>query len=140
MPVAIDTISQLDLFKDLNTAELTRIAAITQLLRVGEGETLTRRDDAANTFYIIISGMFMISYQKERALTLNRKGDFVGWSSVADPQRYTGATTALTAGEVLAIAGSDMLSLMDENPDLKDKVMARITAGSTPRKTLDAAE
>ncbi len=140
MPVAIDTISQLDLFKDLKTAELTRIAAITQLLRVGEGETLTRRDDAANTFYIIISGMFMISYQKERALTLNRKGDFVGWSSIADPQRYTGTTTALTAGEVLAIAGSDMLALMDENPDLKDKVMARITAGSTPRKTLDAAE
>ncbi len=140
MPVAIDTISQLDLFKDLKTAELTRIAAITQLLRVGEGETLTRREGTANTFYIIISGMFMISYQKERALTLNRKGDFVGWSSIADPQRYTGTTTALTAGEVLAIAGSDMLALMDENPDLKDKVMARITAGSTPRKTLDAAE
>ncbi len=140
MPVATDTISQLDLFKDLKTAELTRIAAIAQLLRVGEGEILTRRDNTANTFYIIISGMFMISYQKERALTLNRKGDFIGWSSIADPQRYTGTTTALTAGEVLAITGSDMLALMDDNPDLKDKVMARITAGSTPRKMLDAAE
>lgn len=138
MPVAIDTISPMELFEDLKTAELAQIAAAMELLHISEGESLTYRGNTADMFYIVLSGMFMIAYQNERALTLNQKGDLIGWSTFVDPFRYTGTTTALTEGEVLAIAGPDLMAVMDRNPEAKSKIMARISASSALRQALSA--
>ncbi len=126
MSADIQTLKSLDLFADLNFGELEQIAPLMHLMKVTEGEVLTRKGETARTFFIILSGNFMLSFKEERSFTLHNKGNIIGWSTVVTPFRYTGTAIALTDGLVLSMAGQEFLRLIQGDSALGDKIMRKI--------------
>ena len=126
MSTDIQTLKSLDLFADLNFGELEQIAPLMHLMKVAEGEVLTRKGEPARTFFIILSGNFMLSFKKERSFTLHNKGNIIGWSTVVTPFRYTGTAVALTDGLVLSMPGQEFLRLIQSDSALGDKIMRKI--------------
>ncbi|MDL2123997.1 MAG: cyclic nucleotide-binding domain-containing protein [Deltaproteobacteria bacterium] len=126
MSTDIQTLKSLDLFADLNFGELEQIAPLMHLMKVAEGEVLTRKGEPACTFFIILSGNFMLSFNEERSFTLHNKGNIIGLSTVVIPFRYTGTAVALTDGLVLLMQGQEFLRLIQSNSALGDKIMRKI--------------
>jgi len=126
MSTDIQTLKSLDLFADLNFGELEQIAPLMHLMKVTEGEVLTRKCEPARTFFIILSGSFMLSFKEERSFTLHNKGNIIGLSTVVTPFRYTATAVALTDGLVLLMQGQEFLRLVQSNSALGDKIMRKI--------------
>ena len=126
MSIDIQTLKALDFFADLSFDELEQIAPLMHLMKVAEGEVLTRKGEPARTFFIVLSGNFMLSFKEERSFTLHNKGNIIGWSTVVTPFRYTGTAIALTDGLVLSMAGREFLSLIQSDSVLGDKIMRKI--------------
>ena len=126
MSTDIQTLKSLDLFADLNFGELEQIAPLMHLMKVTEGEVLTRIGEPARTFFIILSGNFMLSFKEERSFTLHDKGNIIGWSTVVTPFRYKGTAIALTDGLVLFMPGQEFLRVIQSNAALGDKIMRKI--------------
>ena len=126
MSTDIQTLNSLDFFADLNFDELEQVAPLMHLMKVTEGEVLTRRGEPARTFFIILSGNFMLSFKDERSFTLHNKGDIIGWSTVVTPFRYKGTATALTDGLALSMPGQEFLDLVQSNSAIGDKIMQKI--------------
>lgn len=126
MPTDIQTLESLDLFAELNSGELEQLAPLMHTARVSEGEVLIRKGDPAQTFFVVLSGNFMISFKEGRAITLHEKGEIMGWSTVVTPFQYRGTAIALTEGNVLTMSGQEILRLIQENSTLSEKIMKKI--------------
>jgi CRP-like cAMP-binding protein len=126
MSTDIQTLKSLDLFADLNFGELEKIASLMHMMKVTEGEVLTRKGEPARTFFIVLSGNFMLSFKKERSFTLHNKGNIIGWSTVVTPFQYRGTAIALTDGLVLSMPGQEFLRLIQSDSALGDKIMRKI--------------
>ena len=94
---------------------------------VKKGEAIIRKDTPALTLFVIISGKYELSFENGRSITLDKKGEIMGWSSVVAPFRYTGTVTALTDGDVLYISGRDFFQLIQANNVLGEKIMKKIS-------------
>ncbi len=123
MSVEIEKIQTLDLFKGLNEEEIKHIAELITLIEVAEGEELVRAETPARYFFIILSGNFMVSFKNGRAITLHKKGDIMGWSTLISPFYYTGTITALTKGTVYSIFGNDLMDLIQNSSDFGNNIM-----------------
>lgn len=126
MPADIQTLESLELFNDLSKDELKEISGFMEPVKVSEGEMLARRKDTAHTFFITLSGNYMISFKEGRAFTIHDKGDVIGMSTVIAPFQFQSTTIALTEGEVLSMPGSKLLELIQGNSYLGDKIMHRL--------------
>jgi len=133
MPNNEYTLGSCGLFATLNPEELEQIQALIQHQKVVESEVLVQKGAPAVTFFINLSGNFMISFDEGRAITLHQKGDIMGWSAVFTPFRYKGTIVALTDGEVLTIPGEDFLRLVLSNAALGDKIMKKINRVAAER-------
>ncbi|MBN1932864.1 MAG: cyclic nucleotide-binding domain-containing protein [Desulfobacterales bacterium] len=124
----IDTqaLETLNLFKGFEPDEIEQIASLMHHKRTMEGEVLTRRGDCAETFYILISGYYIIYFEEGESVVLHKKGEIIGWSTAATLFNYLGTTVALTDGEVLSMPGEDFLDLIRNNSMLGDKIMKKI--------------
>lgn len=134
MAADFQTLQTLELLKELTEDELETVAGMASLLRVQEGEVLTRRNDPAHTFYIVLSGNYMIYFKGGQAFTLHDRGDVIGMATVISPYYYRGTTVALTDGEVLSFAGGKFSELMQGNSVLGDKLMRKL-AGVISHRT-----
>jgi len=130
-------IKRLDIFRDLSSEEWAEVYPLLNCMRTIEGEDLIREGDRAHTFFIILSGHLMIHYRDGRALTVNQKGDIIGWSTVISPFRYTANVTSLTAGELLSIPGERFLELLQGNASLGEKLIKRINETIHHRQQID---
>lgn len=139
MTIDIHVLEGLSLFSDLSAQEKSAIAEIMQQTAVMEGEVLATRGRTAHTFFVVLSGSFMVHFDKGRAFTLQKKGDIMGWSAVVTPFKYTGTMTALTDGEVLHASGKSFLRLIQSNAELGDRVMKKINAVVSERRPFWAA-
>jgi CRP-like cAMP-binding protein len=122
----ISILESLEIFEELSADELAELSALIHTMRVREGEVLTRRGDTAHTFYIVLSGNYMIYFKGGRAFTLHHRGDLIGVATILTPFRYRGTTVALTDGEVLAMAGDKFMELIQSNASLGDKLLLRL--------------
>jgi CRP-like cAMP-binding protein len=126
MATDIEILGSLALFNSLHTNELELIANLIRPVRVTESEILTRRNDPATTFYIVLSGHFMVYFAENRAITLHDRGDVMGWATLVRPHNYNGTTIALTDGEVLSMDGQEFLTLIQGNAAIGEKIMKKI--------------
>jgi CRP-like cAMP-binding protein len=124
--MTVEELQQLDLFKDLSHSEVVQIQAISKTASILEGESLFEMGNPAHTFFVILSGDYMIYFNDGTAFTLHERGEVTGWSTVVRPYQYTGTAVALTNGEVLAFDGSELLRLVQGDAVLGDKMMAKV--------------
>lgn len=136
MPTDIATLQSLELFQELQPDELDQVSELATAMRITEGEVLTRRNDPAHSFYVVLSGNFMIYFKEGRAFTIHKKGEIIGMATVITPFRYRGTTVALTDGEVLRIPGDKFLETIQNNSSLAEKLMRRINDTLSKRAPL----
>jgi CRP-like cAMP-binding protein len=126
MATDVQTLKSLELFKELDGDEMLAVAGLAFPLRVREGEVLTRRKDPAHTFYIVLSGNYMVYFKGGQAFTIHDRGAVIGMGTMFTPFHYRGTTVALTDGEVLSISGAKFLELFRGNSGLGDKLMRKL--------------
>lgn len=130
MYMAVDpkALQDISLFEDMDEDELFKISQLMNHATIQEGEILTQRGEGAHSFYVILSGNYMVSFEKGRAFTLHDKGQIIGWSSIVTPFKYTGTAVALTQGEVLSMSSEDFRVLLQEDARISEKLMLKISA------------
>ena len=127
MAVNPKTFYDMPLFRDMDADALGKISSLMNYMKVQEGELLTQNGQNAHTFYVILSGNFMISFNDDRAFTLHERGQIIGWSSVVAPFRYTGTAVALTRGEVLSLSAASFRELLMGDARISEMLMKKIT-------------
>ena len=132
-----EELKHLKIFSTLLPDEWTEVYPLLNRLKILEGEQLIQQGVRAHTFFVILHGHFMVHYPDGRALTINKKGDIIGWSSVISPFRYTANVTALTEADVLSIPGVKFLELLQSNADLGDKLVKTINEMVHHRQSID---
>jgi CRP-like cAMP-binding protein len=124
--IDIQILKSIELFKDLDGGELGQLASILNPVRVTEGETLMRRGEPAQTFYVVLSGNYMVYFKGGQAFTLHKLGDVIGWSTVVTPFYYRATGIALTNGDLLSMSRLEFLRLVQKNAVLSGKIMKKI--------------
>ncbi|MFP4531984.1 MAG: Crp/Fnr family transcriptional regulator [Desulfobacterales bacterium] len=132
-----EELKNLKIFSALLPDEWSEVYPLLNRLKILEGEELIRKGTRAHTFFVILHGHFMVHYPDGRALTINKRGDIIGWSSVISPFRYTADVTALTESEVLSIPGAKFLELLQSNAELGDKLVKTINELVHNRQSID---
>lgn len=128
MAVDPNTLLDISLFEGMDQDGLEKISGLMTMAEIQEGEALTRKGDTAHSFYIILSGNYMVSFDMGRAFTLHLKGQIIGWSSVVSPFKYTGTAVALTRGEVLCLSSEALRQLLQEDARISERLMLKISA------------
>lgn len=128
MPASLELLRSIELFSTFTQEELEKIAPLVNPMKVMEGEILARRGYRASTFFIVIKGNFMLSFENGKAITLHNKGDIMGWSTLVTPFQYRGTVIALTKGEVLTLPGQEFYLLLQSESVLSSKIMDEINS------------
>jgi CRP-like cAMP-binding protein len=128
MPASPELLKSIEMFSTFTEEELEKIAPMVNLMKVMEGEILARRGYRARTFFIVITGNFMLSFENGKAITLHNKGDIMGWSTLVTPFTYKGTVIALTDGEVLTLPGQEFYLLLQSDSELSSKIMKEINS------------
>ncbi len=128
MPASLELLRSIELFSTFTQEELEKIAPLVNPMKVMEGEILARRGYRARTFFIVIKGNFMLSFENGKAITLHNKGDIMGWSTLVAPFQYRGTVIALTKGEVLTLPGQEFYLLLQSESVLSSKIMDEINS------------
>jgi CRP-like cAMP-binding protein len=128
MPASPELLKSIEMFSTFTEEELEKIAPLVNPMKVMEGEFLARRGYRARTFFIVITGNFMLSFENGKAITLHNKGDIMGWSTLVTPFTYKGTVIALTDGEVLTLPGQEFYLLLQSDSELSSKIMKEINS------------
>ena len=126
MPVDFQVIEPLAFFQGLKLEEVEEIAALLNHRDVKAGDVIFRKGTPALTFYIILSGAFEVSSEQGLSITVDQRGEIMGWSTVVAPFEYTGTVTATEDGNLLYISSHDFIQLIQSNNELGEKLMKKI--------------
>jgi len=115
-------IGSVPLFSDLEPAEMERIADVAVPRSFPAGSMVFREGDHSDACYVVRSGLFRVTreYPDGRAITLATlaPGDFFGELAMLDGEVRSASVETLGGdGELLALPASDMLALLERNPD-----------------------
>jgi len=136
MPVDATILQPLGFFKDLSQSEIEEFASFLSPMAVKEGDIIIRKGTSALTFFVILSGSFEVSFEKDRSITLDKRGEIMGWSTVVYPFHYTGTVKAMTDGDLLCISSRDFFQLIQTNNVLGEKIMKKINKLATERRAV----
>ena len=131
-----EEIKSLALFSELTPDEWKEIFPLLHRAWLIEGEQLAQEGEMAHTLDILLKGHLMIHFRDGRAITIERKGDIIGWSSVISPFQYTANVTSLTEGEVLALPGGKFLELLQSNAAIGEKLLKKINETIAQRRSI----
>jgi len=134
MHLDLQNIHEIDLFNELSSDELDKILPIIHPVKIFEGERLIREGGTSQTFYVIVSGNYLIYFKDGRAFTLHNKGDMIGWATIASPFTYHESAVALTDGEALMIPVEEFLNLIQSDSELGSKITKKVTETVRQRK------
>jgi CRP-like cAMP-binding protein len=126
-------------FSDLPEEDLALAAPLFCLLEAPAGTTLFRQDEAAHSFYLVISGQVALRYKPydgpELGLTRIGAGGAVGWSAVMGNRVYTATAVASTPCEFLTATGADLQTVVHEHPVAGQRLLGRLALAVSPRWT-----
>ncbi len=126
MVTNIEKIKSINLFSNLKKEDMEQVISLMETNKVYEGEVFMQRGEPALTFYVVLSGNYMIHFAEEQSFTLHNQGDIIGWSSIITPFFNTATGTALTDGELLCLHGKKLYNLLKNNPDMHYIFMKKI--------------
>lgn len=127
MPSATELLKNVNIFKDLDEAELAAVAEVCKEEKYESGQFVFHEGEAGNRLYVIVTGDVRISRDVpgsgEEALAVLKPGALFGEMSVFD--RSDRSTHAISNGgcTLLTITRPDFEMLLDFNRELAYKVL-----------------
>ena len=122
-----DLIQETRLFRNLDLAELSAVAALGEYRWFGAGEQLGSAGELASALYIIVEGMAsMPSITGTGAVLLLSRSDVYGISGMVEPHHYLVTATADTDCHVFAIPTMGLHALTDTNDSLGRRLFQEI--------------
>lgn len=134
MAVEVELLEPLFFFQDMKYNQLAEFASSLDYRTVKKGDVIIRKGTPALTFFITLSGKFQVSAEEGPSITIDRKGELMGWSTVVAPFQYTGTVEALEDGELLHISSKDFMYLIQNDNELGEKIMKKIEKVATERR------
>jgi CRP/FNR family transcriptional regulator, cyclic AMP receptor protein len=126
------TLRELELFADCDSAELERIASLITSAQVDAGDVLLVERAHDRQFIIIAEGQLRVTRghgDDERELACLGPGDFVGEMSLLDRSPRSATVTAVTKATVYACNAQEFTALLDASRS----VAAKITSAAAHR-------
>lgn len=118
------------IFKDLDDAELDKIAKICEVRTLGWGEYIFREGDDGDRLFLITKGAVRISRDLpgtgEEAITVLKKGACFGEMAMLDPSTRSTDAIVDSRCDLLTIARSEFEALMESDRELAYKVLRAV--------------
>lgn len=127
-----DELQKVDVLSGLSSAQLEKIAQISEVRSYREDEKVHEESKQANELYVLINGQIELQVQltthNERITVgvINRSNQCFGWSGVISPHYYTAAAICRQDSDVIAIDGQKLLSILEDEPAAGFMVMKGI--------------
>jgi len=132
--MVIDFLNEVRIFKGLKKNEMSEVAKIYQKTMYADEAQILKAGDNATELFIVSSGKvklkFTIALLNEPidlSIDMMKKGDFFGWSSFAEPYKYTASAYAIGETELIQFQADDMKKLCDANDHIGHILMNNIT-------------
>ena len=118
----IETLQQVDLFRDLAAPALDRLATRCQPMELAEDQVIFREGEPATAFYVVVAGavaLYRDAIGKPVQL-LGRlgPGDYFGEMGIFDRSFRTASSRAVQSSTVLLIARESLLHFLDGHPEV----------------------
>ena len=133
----LDVIKENYLFRDLSTAQLEKIASISQEKTYQAGQTIFREGDQARELYILQEGKVLLEMRiapyPERSpspsatIDVVTKGELFGWSALVPPNVFTLSASTTDRCQVVTIDGGKLTELMDSDPVMGYEIVKRLS-------------
>ncbi|MBI4178558.1 cyclic nucleotide-binding domain-containing protein [bacterium] len=126
-----------DLFQDLDDAEVAALIAKAQEERYEDKAFLFRETEAGDAMYVILDGtvkmLKLVAGNKFKTLVAMGVGEFFGEMALLDGHPRSATAAAHGVARVLKIGREEFSALMTENPYLGLKVVIRLARNLTER-------
>lgn len=133
--VSIDTLQDLELFRDLRDGDLEKIAPLCREEMFQPNTLIFREGEEAKYLYALLQGRVAIQFQigvippsHETTVHVVEPGEVFGWSALVEPGRLTASARALEPSRCLIIEGAAFKELMDRERRIGYPVMRRLSA------------
>ncbi|MDQ3808772.1 MAG: cyclic nucleotide-binding domain-containing protein, partial [Chloroflexota bacterium] len=116
----LDLLRGMDLFADVDSNELGRIARLLKEQKLRENETIFAQNDVGDALYIVLQGRVRISttdpFGRERVLAFYGPGEFFGDMAVLTDAPRSATATASTDVRLLQLRKDDFDLLVTSSP------------------------
>lgn len=122
MTTLVERLGNIELFSELTSKEIKKVASYMTTIDVREGRDLTVQGTVGREFMIIAEGEASVRRNGRLIATLG-PGDFFGELAVIAGVPRTATVTAETKMVVEALNRREFSSLLDESPKLSRKIL-----------------
>lgn len=130
--IAIDTLSQFSLFKDLPETLLKQIAEISSETSVKKGGVIFREGEKADKLHFLLNGSVALRVKltsRPDSVTvsfISSPYQSFGWSGIVSPFHYTSSAECDEDSNLLVIPAEPFMKLLESHPEAGFTVMKRI--------------
>lgn len=133
--VSISKLKEADIFRNLNEAQLKKLASIAARDEYPAGTVLFRKGDAASKFYIVDQGRVLLQTEVDIGpgrppllldMATVAAGHSVGWSVFVEPCKYTTNCRCTENTGMLSFNAEKLKGLLDQDPGLGYEVLKGI--------------
>ncbi len=101
-----------------------------ELLRFAEGEIIFRREDPADTFYMLKRGKILLEQRISEKVTISvgtvKPGYSFGWSALLGDEKFTLDTVCGEPCEVLKIKAKTLFTMIEQDYSMGFRLMHRL--------------
>ena len=120
--VKVEALKRAPLFESLSKKELTKLAGVTEDLKVEPGTVLCAEGKVGREFFVIVDGTAEVTKGGKRVATRS-DGDFVGEIALLTTRKRTATVTATTPLRCFILTQGDFTRVLAESPAVQNKVM-----------------
>lgn len=128
----MEALRSLDFTRDLEPAQLQRLAAIAHEAKFSAEHAIFREGDPGELVYVIQEGQVAIDIKvpgKSRVTILTvGSGELLGWSSLFPEGRKTAGARAMTPTRAIALNAALLREIMQSDHDLGCTLLWRVAA------------
>lgn len=131
--ISTEMLSQNELFAGFSDEQLDAIAEISKEITCNKGEALFREGEKAEFLYILVSGSIAIQVHltsrpvNVTVAIISQPNQSFAWSGVVSPKHYTATAHCQKDSRLVAIEGSKLMEILEQDPEMGFKVMLRIS-------------
>ena len=118
-------VARLPIFAKLERRSLEAIATLAQLVSMPAGTVLMREGEAAESFYVIVTGTVHVTRNGEFVRSMS-DGGFLGEIALVEETTHTATVTCATACEFVQLGRFEFGRVMARFPDVGTRVDAAV--------------